>query len=126
MESATPDRFIVDKVFAINRLHLIFGPPRSGVSTLLQQTMWDWANGREVFGGKSNPSHYCLVDAIRPLEAIRAQLRHLGYDPSEIPHVSLTDCSTHEDRTIERVLLKAKEVVPVCQVVFLDGLQALF
>lgn len=118
--------YIVDNVFTANGLHLIFGPPRSGTTTLLYQTMWDWANGRNVFGEKSNPAHYCLVDAIRPLHAMRRSLSRLGLPPADIPHVSLMEATTHEDRTIDALFRRVRDVAPMARVVFLDGLQALF
>lgn len=123
--TGTPDRFIVDNLFTPNRLHLIFGPVRSGKSTLQLQIEWDWCNGREVFGNKSYPAHFCHVDALRPLSAIHKHMRHIGVDPALIPTISLLEAVSNEERTIDAVFSHAQRLVPSCRVIFLDGIQSL-
>jgi RecA-family ATPase len=117
--------YVVDKVFARNRLHLIFGPPRSGRSTLLIQTEWDWCNGREVFGGASFPAHFVHIDCLRPLADVKEHMRELGADPAHIPTISLLESTSNEERTIDAVFAQAQRLLPSVRVIFLDGIQSL-
>jgi hypothetical protein len=119
------ESYIVDKLFTRNRLHLIFGPLRSGKSTLLLQTEWDWAHGEPIFGFQSYPAHFCHVDVLRPLSAIQAHIHQLGYNHAEIPTVSLLESTSTEERTIDAVFAHATRLVPTCRVIFLDGIQSL-
>ena len=117
--------YVVDKLFTRNRLHLIFGPPRSGKSTLQAQIEWDWCNGREVFSQKSFPANFCHIDALRPLAEVKAHFLDIGADPAQIPTISLLEAVSNEERTIDAVFSHAERLVHSCRVIFLDGLQSL-
>ena len=120
-------RFLVDQLFPTNEIHLISGPARSGKTVLLMQTLDDWSNGREVFGRASFAHNrpFCYVSANRHTDAIRAQFETLGIDPTRVPHFSLLEEASPDDRSLVSTINMARERVRGLRVLFVSGMNLL-
>jgi hypothetical protein len=119
------DGFVVRDLFPTHSIHLIYGPARSGASTLHMQIMDEVAHSLQVFGHDSIPSRFCYMACNTPRAAIRAKMIEMGIDPSLTPHLSLVDIAEREDRTIEAVHRAASELVPGLRVIYLDSILGL-
>lgn len=118
-------RFVVDPIFPVKTVNLIAGASGVGKNTLMLQIQEEWTAARLVFGYPSTPAPFCFVACDQPLATLRDQMRQLGIDPADVPHISLTACTKRDDRNLESALQFARGVRPQAKVLFIDGFASL-
>jgi hypothetical protein len=117
-------KFVVHDLLAINEIHLIFGPARSGKTTLALQMFDDFCAGRPVLGFPSSPMPTCFVACERSAASLAAAIARVGIDAS-LPHLSLAGRLKREEYNIEAAYSLAKAKVPELRVLFFDGFSRL-
>lgn len=89
------DKFLIDQILPARDLALVYGPTHSGKGRLVQQWVDDWSNGRDVLGCQSHPARFCYVSCERTRRLLESDLRAIGIDPAEFPHVSMEGAERH-------------------------------
>ena len=84
--------WIVDKIFPAGAMHLIGGPSGVGKTTWLMQLLYDWEQGKKIFGKyQSNPCPWVMVNSDRGMRETTQTLERLGLGDWEFETYALED-----------------------------------
>lgn len=84
-------KYVIDKIFPTNAMHIISGESSSGKSTWLFQILYEWANGRDVLGFRSFPCPWVMITYDRGLGDTDDTLVRLGMGDWRIPIYAFED-----------------------------------
>lgn len=81
----TPNKFIIDKILPINRVHLLAGISSAGKSRFAIPALIMWHACLPVIGFRSYPVPWCVVCGDRPLDDIKDTLESMEFPLEEVP-----------------------------------------
>lgn len=116
----THQEYIIDRLFPAREVSVIAGPSGAGKTRLMLQMIWDWSQGKPVFGRPSHPTPWVYVSCDRSRAGVLRVLDDLALP---FPESNMIFALDRGIENIDQLMLEAKKLLPDGGTLWVEALQ---